>query len=234
MVWPFSGKKAKSGFEKMQERDQMLKDIQKDARDGNSLGLYSRLNNLVSAGFLEDSVSWQVLGGVVDILAQPQPREGLAVVIWLLPRAEAEETKRAIADKAFSLIEKTKSTDPQVIATAAMTCLVITTAMPAGSDGEKKARALWHQSVDKLAKTGSGVNFAFAAASNAILSRESNSPLKAEALKKWEEIVVGLAKENKPAALAEAARVAAGYTNFGMDALPFRQKAIQILYGLPR
>lgn len=234
MVWPFKGKKEKSGFEKMQEQDKLLRVIQLDARSGNSLGLYRDLMTLVDKGFLNDPLSWQVLGGVIDILAEKQPRDGLGLAIWLLQRAEGADSRHAIAEKAFSLMGRSTSTDPQTTASAAMTCLVIASAMPVGSDDEKKARALWHKSVEALAKTDSGVSFAFAAASNAILAREGNAPLKAEALQKWEDIVTELAKRNRKAALEETARVAAGYTNFGMEALPFRQKAIHLMYNLPK
>lgn len=236
-MWPFKKTAASAEIDKTRTRDQLLKDAQKAARDGDLQKIYMLFVRLQHEKQLADPVVADVASGIVDLVARRDKRDGLNLAIWLVNQnsADAKEMARAVTEKAFLLLDTLQKDDTPLTASAAMMCLVIASTAEAGSEAEKKALQLWDQSVDALSSTHTGMSFAFAAASNAILGFSGkDSPLRGRALDKWEHIVTKLADSDRPAALAETIRVANGYEAFGAEATAFRQKALQTMKKISR
>ena len=234
-MWPFKNK-ARDDFERRQRRDEMLKTAQLSAQVGNMRNVYETITRLQQDAPINDVIVEDVVCGMIDTAARTVPKNGLALAIWLINqhRPGEENLRERATDAAFLLLDRIKLADESLTASAAMMCLVIAANASAGSAHEKKALRLWDETVSNLGETDSGIQFAFAAASNAALVGEKNTPLKGLALDKWEELVMKLAKRDKAGAFQETNRVIGNYRDFGKDGRAFRKRAIDTMIKVVR
>ncbi len=235
-MWPFNSK-AKADLERRQRRDEILKVAQLSAAVGNMRNVYETIQRLQEDGPINDIVAEDVICGMIDTAAHTNMQNGFGLALWLIHRCQPGEEvlrERAI-DTTFILLDRMKLENESLSASAAMMCLVIAANSPIGSAHEKKALKLWDDTVNNLSETNTGIQFAFAAASNAALGfRDKNSPLKNLALDKWEELVMKLAKRDKIAAIKETHRVFTNYADFGTDGRDFRKRAIDMMIKVTR
>jgi len=235
-MWPFKNK-AKAEFERRQQRDQLLKTAQLSATVGNLRNIYETVTRLQQDGPINDAVEETVICGMVDTVARNNAQEGLGLAIWLINqnRKGEEDLRERVTDRAFTILDQLKQKDEKLSATAAMMCLVIAANAPANSAHEQKALRIWDETVDTLAETNTGIQFAFAAASNAALGfGDKNTPLKGRAMDKWESLVLRLAKRDKMAAMEETKRVFLNYHDFGKDGRKFRNRALEMMVTVAR
>ncbi|MDE1152367.1 MAG: hypothetical protein PW788_07505 [Micavibrio sp.] len=235
-MWPFNNK-AKEDFAKAQHREQMLKTAQLSASVGNMRNVYATITALQMDGPINDIVAEDVICGMVNTAAHNNLKEGLGLAIWLVNqhRPGEEALRERVTERAFALLDRLKGDDEKLTATGAMMCLVIAARAPAGSAHETKALRLWDETVDALAKTQSGIQFAFAAACNAALGfNDMKTLLRGQAIDKWEKLVLQLAQRDKFAALKETQRVVVNYSDFGKDGRVFRNRAFELMVKVAR
>ena len=173
-----------------------------------------------------------------DIVNRVEARYGLKEAmhdaIYLMNCMRNAEVQSAVAEKTFLLAAKVDRANENEMSGVAMAANLIAFNAPAGSDQRERGIALWREAVGTLSKTRLGVDFAFAAASNAALgcagsSDELRHPLRGEAIESWYKNVMELAKIDPDAATEEAKRIADNYNDWGPSAPPFTARAKEAL-----
>lgn len=170
-----------------------------------------------------------ILTGAIEAVARRDLLEGLHLSTYALNIMHNHEVADALSERALQLIARTDKNDMKHMSSVAMLSGLIIDRAPDNSDTEKRGMKAWHDAADALAAKKEGLQFAFAAASNAALGIAQKDRLKREALDFWEKTVTSTMKTDFNAAKEEATRVANQYADFGYDGHVFRKRARDML-----
>jgi hypothetical protein len=218
----FTSKEAR----RAQERDAFFLELKQAADAGDAQRLGGGLSRVFE--YQDEPQTAAAVEAVIDAQERRGPREAMGTAIYLTNGARSPALVRSLVAKSFPLIERADKGEPLQMADAAMLSGVIASASGITAADRTRARASWRMAMRSL-NTEAGIGHAFAAASNAVLGDRDRPVLRAEGLMAWEALVVGLARENRDAAVKEALRVRDGYDGFGDYAVPFRSRAAAIL-----
>jgi hypothetical protein len=237
-MWPFSAfrdfKKKRERDAQVRERDRLVKAVN-DGIDSGVEGAYSSaLCDLCRHA--DDPEMPGIARNILDRIENKKDRKSaLHTSIYLMNCMHNEDVLEAVTAKVFQISAGADRNDQLFMASLAMAGNLIAVEGGRYTELEERGARLWRETVDRLAKTPQGIQYAFAAASNAALSHRDRGGrveyplLRTEAVDTWYKMVTELAKTDAAAAYAEAARVADGYQNFGEEARPFRSKATEAL-----
>jgi hypothetical protein len=211
--------------QKEQERDRLFARLKKAAADGDVGDTSIALLRLRKADLLAEPETSFLIEGAITTLAQKNLDLGFTIAIWSMGFTENKELLNSVARKTLGLISRVDRNDMKMMATVAMAAGRVAEVTERGSETHKRGRQEWLAAMDILSARKDGLQFAFAAASNAAVGHSRDMPLREDAVEKWENIVLRLAKTDREAALAEAFRAAGNYDSFGEGALLFRARA---------
>lgn len=170
-----------------------------------------------------------IINGAIESVAQRDLDKGIGLALYALSHLQSKfysDPHGLLTDKAFSLIARADRTDMKQMAGVAMLAQTLVLFSDGSSENSKRALKEWQKAFDTLAADkGQGIQYAFAAASNASLQLSSRNTMQGTAMAAWEKAVNDLARTDKQAAIKEAKRVAEGYELFGLHAEPFRTVA---------
>jgi len=212
-MWPFDTK-AKKAFKATQERDACLKTLMSCAAAGDRQGMNTPLLTLLDHHLDAPSLP-QSLVGAVDSMAKDHLKAALEISLYLVaPRNFDDKEKNeafrkiqlAVAENAFALMSRQMSEMSDcAFGVAGVTMLAGTVASAAdpGSDMERRAIGQWQQAMAVLVDKSLD-NYALAAACNAVCGRRNSQALADTAITTFETALVGLARNDKPAAAALA------------------------------
>lgn len=224
----FSGKKSPA-----EQRRKLLADIVAAAKANNTTGLTYGVLSLREDGHMDAPEMPFALNGAVETLAQHDVAGALGIAIWMIQTVGNPAVREMLSEKTFNLMERVDTSRLNNVATIAAAANVIVSHAPQGSATEKRGMAAWTSAMEKLAARREGLDFAFAAASNAALGT-GHAALRDLGRATWKKIVEDVAKTDLGAARKEAERVKWGYESFGMEAMPFRLQADETLEKLAR
>ena len=239
-MWPLSAyrdfKKKREQDAKARERSKVIDRLNRSIDEDNIHMQGSAICDLCR--FAKDADMPGIAAGFVDkIEAKQGLKAAIHISIYLMNCMDSKEVQSAVAEKTFLLTAKVDRADEKEMAGVAMAANLIAFNADEGSDQRERGMALWREAVGTLSKTRLGVDFAFAAASNAALGGLNHRgilphPLRGEAIDIWYKNVTELAKIDIAAATEEAKRIAQNYTDdgiWGPTAKPFTAKATEAL-----
>ncbi|HYD18153.1 MAG TPA: hypothetical protein VEF76_06720 [Patescibacteria group bacterium] len=220
---------------KKDARDRILRSLGEATRDGNLVAIYSCFMNLTAGKHLDAPEAPFVVSGAIESTARRNFDEGLGMAIYALNTMSHPQMTPFLVDKTFSLIDRADRANMKQMASVAMAAgLIVQQVVPHALE-HKRAIEAWNAAVDTLAANKAGLQYAFAAVSNAALGDGNLAgPLARIGIDKWEKIVTDLAKSDRKGAFNEVARVATGYTNFGPQAYDFQNRAMTVLDKIAR
>lgn len=219
---------------KKQEREKILQYLKTASADGNEMQVYAQLMNLVSGHHLGATEAPYIINGAIEASARRDWQNGIGMAIYCLNAMDEPSVKEMLLSKTLSLIGRADRSNLRQMASVAMAAQLVVTRAPAGSDIRKAGMAEWNAAVDILATKKEGLNFAFAAASNAALGRDAPDDLARIALDKWEQAVMETARTSKSDAFNEVSRVTRMYYEFGARGGMFRDRAMETIYKIAK
>lgn len=220
----------KTGEDKRKkQRETILRDLKNASADGDQIRIYAQLMNLNSNRLLDGDEVPYVINGVIEAAARRNFDEGLGMAIYTLNTLADPQLTPVLVDKTLSLISRADRKNMKQMASVCMAAGLVTQSVVQHSPEHARALKEWNSAIDILAAQKSGLQYAFAAASNAVLADGYPGPLQRAALDKWEKIVTTLAQSDRKAAFNEISRVARGYHDFGYRAQDFHDRAIKVL-----
>jgi hypothetical protein len=230
-MWPMSALRAfrekRERDAKARERDQMFEALRETVEADNRMARGHVLCELCKHA--DDPLVPMVLTATLDKIAKRDLDDAMGVAIYSMNCMNNADLQSTVAEKTFDLAAQVDRKNAKQMAGVAMAANLIAANAEEGSDQQRRAQRLWHEAVDTLSATSSGIQYAFAAASNAALGYRKEYPLRDEAVNTWAELVTKLAQTDKAAAIEEARRVAGGYDAFGDEARAFRKTASEAL-----
>jgi hypothetical protein len=235
-MWPFSAyrdfKNKLKRDANARERDRLVTAINNGIDSGVEGAYSSPLCDLCRHA--DDPTMPGIAKAIVErIEGKKGPNDALSTSIYLMNCMQNADVQSAVAETAFLLAAKFDRSNEREMAGVAMAANLIAFNAPEGSEARERSMALWREAVGTLSKTRLGVDFAFAAASNAALGRMGGKdlphPLRGEAIESWYRNVTDLARIDPAAATQEALRIVDNYQDWGPTAPPFTAKAKEAL-----
>lgn len=215
---------------KKQEREQILRILKSASANGNDIQVFSSFMNLVSGHHLGAAEVPYIVNGVIETTARRDWQGGIGMATYCLNMMDEPAMRDILVAKTLSLIARADRSNMRQMASVAMAAQLVVTRSSDNPETRKRGMAEWNAAVDILAAKKDGLSFAFAAASNAALGRDSPDDLARNALDKWEKAVLETAKTSKSDAFNEVSRVTKMYYEFGARGSLFRNRAMETIY----
>ena len=213
---------------KSQQREQLFRRLKEAIPQGDVGSISYAIMNIRQARLLGDPEMPLLLNSAITTVSNKSLSEGLGMAIWALTSLSDETLVKSTIAKTFNLIARADRNNMRTMASVAMAANTIASTAENGSEDQKRAKREWLAAYDTLAAKSDGLQFAFAAASNAAVGF-ADMPLRSVAIDKWEQSVLKLAASSRYSAEREAHRVASGYDDFESGTTAFRNRAASVL-----